>query len=46
MTKGFYFTALECPAGTFESEQLEGKKVCSVQGTSSDATLTRGNFTN
>ena len=30
-TKGL-FTAPECPAGTFESEQLEGKKVCSVQG--------------
>ena len=43
-TKGL-FTAPECPAGTFESEQLEGKKVCSVQGTiTSDVTLTRGNF--
>ena len=43
-TKGL-FTAPVCPAGTFESEQLEGKKVCSVQGTiTSDVTLTRGNF--
>ena len=39
------FTPPECPSGTVETGSIEGKKVCTLNGTyTTDVTLQRGNY--